>query len=183
MVKNIIFVENSNVSVIRLKKDRLEFLKKDGEVEFPITVDFWDWWKMSLSYIDGDEVDICYVYDKDYDFLSEEFIQNSNILNTEDSSWNLGWIKEYFWKLKPTYFNISIIGLNEQEYNLGGDGSSTKFRKRFYTNLNFKGNEKSDNLNQNDSLADGDATADLIDEDDFSPVAKFFIDMIRRERG
>lgn len=46
MVKNIIFVENSNVSVVRLKKDRLEFLKKDGEIEFPITVDFWDWWKI-----------------------------------------------------------------------------------------------------------------------------------------
>lgn len=137
----------------------------------------------SLSYIDGDDVDICYIYDKDYDFLYEEFIQEVNILNTEESSWNLGWIKEYFWKLKPTYFNISIVGLNEQEYNLGGDGSSSKFRKRFYTNLNFAGAKKTDLLNQDDFLVDNDNSSEPIDEDDFSPVAKFFIDMIRRERG
>lgn len=182
MVKNIIFVENSIVSVVRLKNDRLEFLKKDGEIEIPVTIDFWDWWKKSLSYIDDDEVDICYIYDKDYDFLYEEFVQKMNVLNTEKSSWNLGWVKEYFWKLKPTYFSISIVGLNEQEYNLGGDGSSSKFRKRFYTNLNFNGIEKMENVNHS-QIDEIETSEELIDEDDFSPVAKFFIDMIRRERG
>ena len=183
MIKNIIFVEKSIVSVIRLKKDSLEFLKKDGEIEFPLTVDFWDWWKRSLSYIEGNKVDICYIYDKDYDFLCEEFVQEVNVLNTVESSWNLGWIKEYFWKLKPTYFNISIMGLNEQEYSLGGDGSSTKFRKRFYTNLNFKEEQRSDFDNQGADSLNNYAPSVLIDEDYVSPIAEYFRDMIRRERG
>lgn len=182
MVKNIIFIENSNVSVIRLKKDRLEFLRKDGEVEFPLTVDFWDWWKKSLSYIDRDEVDICYIYDKDYDILHEKFVQEMNILNSEESSWNLHWIKEYFWKLKPTYFSITIVGLSEQEYSLGGDDSTAKFRKKFYTNLDFNRGAQAE-LKNKKTTRDIESSSEQITDEDFSPVAKYFIDMIRRERG
>lgn len=171
------------VSVIRLKNGRLEFLKKDGEWEFPITLDFWDWWKKAISYIDGDSVDICYIYDKDYDFLHEEFVENNNALNTEGSSWNLEYIKSYFWKLKPTYFSISIIGLSEQEYNLGGDGSTSKYRKRFYTNLNFKATEVANIKVGAEEKLNAEVVSKPIDENDFSPVAKFFVDMIRRERG
>jgi hypothetical protein len=177
MIKNLICIENSIISVIRLKSDKLEFLKKDGEVEFPITIDFWDWWKKAISYIEGDSVDMCFVYDKDYDILREDFITQNNILNTEESSWNIKWINSYFWQLKPTYVNVSIIGSENQEFVLGG-GTASKSGKRFYTNLNFSAESKSQK-----KATDGNEGVETIDEDDYSPVAKFFIDMIRRERG
>ena len=57
----------------------MEFIKKDGEVDFPVTVDFWDWWKRAISYVEGkDEADFCFIYDKDYDLLHDEFLENVN---------------------------------------------------------------------------------------------------------
>ena len=96
IIKNLICLENDRASVIRLKDDELNFVKKDGETDFPITIDFWEWWKRVVSYIDGDDVDICFIYDKKYDLLSENNILKKNIVNTNDSKWKVEHIKYYF---------------------------------------------------------------------------------------
>ena len=178
IIKNLICLENNKASVIRLKEDKLEFVKKDGEVDFPITVDFWEWWKNVVSYINGDSVDICFVYDKQYDLLLENDITKNNIINSNNSNWEIEYIKQYFWKLKPTYFNLVIVGPEQQEYALSGDNNVVA--KRFYTNLNFKvPNNVPKPL---ETILVEDSTPKSLDED-YSEFAKFFIDLIRRERG
>jgi len=177
IVKNIICLENNKVSVIRSKANKLEFVKKDGEVDFPVTVDFWDWWKRAVSYIDGDSVDICFVYDKDYDLLHDNGIIAKNILNSEESSWKVEHIKSYFWELKPTYINLLIVGPEEQEYSLGGDKGVTS--RRFYTNLSFKSYAPKKSVSENASSEN----IEPVSEDDYSEFARYFVEMIRRERG
>ena len=99
MVKrNLIVLEKDIVSVIR-HTGKLEYIKKEGEYEFPISVDFWNWWKKALSYLpDEDELDICFVYDKEYDLLSEEFYMNAKKVEKNESIWNVEYIKTFFWK-------------------------------------------------------------------------------------
>ena len=80
--------------------------------------------------------------------------------------------------MKPTYFNLVVVGAEKQEYSLNGDnGASTR---RFYTNLDFS----IDNIkiNNNDNVDKDNGEVPLSD-DDYSIFAKYFIDMIRRERG
>ena len=178
IIKNLICFENDKASVIRLKSDNLEFIKKDGEIEFPITIDFWEWWKRVVSYIEGDYIDICFVYDKNYDLLQENEITRNNIINFENSSWKLEHIKSYFWELKPTYINIVIVGSEEQEYAL--NGGKGVISRRFYTNLNFNVL----NTKKNSSKTDGEeANTSQIAEDEYTEFAKYFVDLIRRERG
>lgn len=174
MVKrNMICLEKGRVSVIRHFGDNIEFIKRDGEVDFPVTVDFWEWWKKALSYLPDDELDICFVYDKEYDLMNNDFYKDALKVNTEDSVWNIKYIKNYFWKLKPTYFNITLIGANSQEITWScGNG-----KKCFYTNINIELNEA------NHANSQGKTDSDEIDEDNISPIAKYFIDLIRKERG
>lgn len=178
IIKNLICLENDKASVIRFKSDKLEFVRKDGEIDFPITIDFWEWWKRVVSYVDGDPVDICFVYDKNYDLLQENDVTTNNIINSEDSSWKIEHIKSYFWELKPTYLSLVIVGLEQQEYVLSGDKGAAS--RRFYTNLNFSiSNSKSkvpEVSVEKDSIPQ-------IAEEDYSEFAKYFIDLIRRERG
>ena len=178
IVKNLICLENDRASVIRFKSDKLEFVRKDGEIDFPITIDFWDWWKKVVSYIEGEPVDICFVYDKNYDLLQENEVIKNNIINSEESSWKVEHIKSYFWELKPTYLNLVIVGPEQQEYPLNGDKGAAS--RRFQTNLNFKV------LNTKSKIPESGLEKDdtsQIQEDDYTEFAKFFVDLIRRERG
>jgi len=182
IVKNLICLENDRASVIRLRSDKLEFVKKDGEIDFPITIDFWEWWKRVVSYIDGEPVDICFVYDKNYDLLQANSIAENNVINTEESSWKVEYIKSYFWQLKPTYINLVIVGAEQQEYALGGDKGAIS--RRFYTNLNFEVSDESNEVEENiENESTETDSIPPIDEGECSDFAKFFIDLIRRERG
>lgn len=172
IICNLICLEKDRVSVIRLKDEKLEYVKKDGEIDFPITIDFWDWWKRVVSYVDEDSVDICFVFDKNYDLLLNNDVVKYNIINTKKSSWRKEYIKSYFWTLKPTYFNLVIVDPKEQEYVLNGDKKA--FSKIFHTNLNFNFGSIKQKLTQ-DSVNE-----DTLEE--YSTFAKYFIDLIRSER-
>lgn len=188
IVKNIICLENDRASVIRLKSDKLEFVKKDGEIDFPITLEFWDWWKKVVSYIDGDAVDICFVYDKKYDLLQDNKILDNNIINSEESVWRIEHIKSYFWELKPTYLHLAIVNPDNQEYILGSAESSNI--RRFSTNLAFKIPKVTI---EEDMECEGMRYEDMeygkmeqvleVQKGEYSKFARFFVDLINRERG
>lgn len=178
IVKNLICLENDKASVIRFMSDKLEFIRKDGEIDFPITIDFWEWWKKVVSYIAGNPVDICFVYDKNYDLLQENDIIENNIINSKESKWKVEHIKSYFWELKPTYLNIVIAGPEHQEYPLNGNKGAAS--RRFHTNLNFAVKKIKSNVPEVDLEND---SAAQIEEDDYTEFAKYFVDLIRRERG
>lgn len=188
IVKNIICLENDRASVIRLKSDKLEFVKKDGEIDFPITLEFWDWWKKVVSYIDGDAVDICFVYDKKYDLLQDNKILNNNIINSEESVWRIEHIKSYFWELKPTYLHLAIGNPDNQEYVLGSAESSNI--RRFSTNLAFKiskvGIEETmecEGMRYEDMECGKMDQVLEVEKGEYSKFARFFVDLINRERG
>lgn len=182
-IRNLICLEDDIVSVIRFRSEELEFVKKDGETEFPVTDDFWTWWKGVVSYIEGDPVDICFVYDKEYALLQENEIIDNNIINTENSVWKINHIKQYFWNLKPTYFSLNIIGLRQQKYSINDSG--TGIPRQFCTNLDFDTNTKSIKSKNKDKeyKAENVSEVKTIDDEEYSDFAKYFIDLIRRERG
>ena len=158
----------------------MAFIKKDGEVDFPVTVDFWDWWKKAVSYIETrDEADFCFIYDKDYDLLHDEFLENINQVSDKDSIWDINYVKNFFWELKPIYFSVCLIDQNGEEYYLNGKKSSNIAQKRFYTNLVFSVKESA-NANGNSESEDDIVP---IDEGNISDVAKYFVDLLRKERG
>lgn len=177
IIKNLICIENNRASVIRLKSDKLEFVKKDGEIDFPVTIDFWDWWKRVASYVNGDAVDICFIYDKPYDLLQVNDITKNNIINSDESSWKFEHIKSYFWELKPIYFNLQIVGLEQQECVISGNKGPAC--RSFYTNLNF--NEQDIKHISSAKKEDGDKSSQIT-EDEYSKFAQYFVDLIRRER-
>lgn len=177
IIKNLICLENDKASVIRFVSDKMEFIRKDGEVDFPITTDFWDWWKKVVSYIDGDPVDICFVYDKNYDLLQGNDIPKNNIINSEESAWKVEHIKSYFWELKPTYINLVIVGSEGQEYPLNKNTDATS--RRFQTNLNFIVPKTKFNTTEMDIEKE---SISQIEDDDYTDFARYFVDLIRRER-
>lgn len=178
MIRNMIYIEKDMISVVRLKGDKIEFVKQDGEIDFPVTTDFWDWWKRAVSYIDNDMVDICIVYDKDYDILQHNILKN-NIVNFENSTWSIEQIKEYFWNIKPTYFNISITGINKQEYIISKKDEMNC--RKFFTNIYIE--EKIELEKKIEENIDTLESKDTINESEYSDFARFFRELIRRERG
>lgn len=181
-IRNLICLDRDRASVIRLKNDEMQFVKKDGEVDFPITVDFWEWWKRVVSYVDGDPVDLCFVYDKNYDLLQENDVIENNILNAQESAWKFEHIKHYFWELKPTYINLMIVGENQQECALDGDKSIAN--RRFYTNLDFKvQNVRTKPSKEVPVEVEEHSEEEPLEEADITPFAKYFRDLIRKERG
>ena len=66
-----------------------------------------------------------------------------------------------------------MIGANSQEITWSGRNG----KKCFYTNINIESN-KSGHVNSQEKI-----DSDEIEEDNISPIAKYFIDLIRKERG
>lgn len=172
MIKNMIFLEKNKASVIRHRGDKLEFIKKDGEVDFPITIDFWEWWKRAVSYVDGDKVDLCLIYDKEYDLLKDPFWENVEKVSKEESIWNEEYIKSFFWELKPICFNVCLVGPNEEEFFLE-DYKKAIQQKRYYTNIAL-------DMKKSGAKGKEDETSDPVS--DISPIAKYFVDLIHSER-
>ena len=178
--RNIIFLENGRASVIRHYGQKIEFIKRDGEIDFPITVDFWDWWKKAVSFIDDDDdADFCFIYDKQYDLLNDTFLLGLKLVDSQDSVWDIKYIKSFFWELKPTYFSVVLFGKAKQEYVLGDNNYDVSMQKRFYTNLNVSNFKHGKKVEINQDVVD----EPTISDEDVSPIAKYFIDLIRKERG
>lgn len=175
--KNIVYLENGKASLIRYRGGNFEFIKKDGEIEFPIeeNFDFWSWWKNAVSYLENqDEADICFIYDKEYDLLYDTFFNDINQVSEQNSFWNLKNIQKFFEDFKQIDAKICLLDKNGTEYFFGESLFRTISVKRFYTNLSFSKNkfQKHDkNSEQKQS-----------EENDFSDIAKYFVDLIKKER-
>ena len=60
------FLYNGEVTVINFEKHgqkKFCYEKREGEKCFPISDDFWDWWKRAAAYINGEPVDFCFLFD------------------------------------------------------------------------------------------------------------------------
>ena len=176
--KNIIFIEKDTISVIRHKGNKIEFIKKDGEVDFEVFEGFWEWWKNAVSYLADDEVDLCFIYYKDYELLHDDFLDIAKNTAPDESIWDINYIKNFFWELKPTYFRVCLVSPSGAETLLGGNKAKEISQKRFYTNMEFVGSNKS--ITEESSQT---KEGEEIKESDISSIAKFFTDLLRKERG
>ena len=82
----IFLLDNGKIMIFHAVEDDFEIIPNLGEECFPIDENFWDWWKETVSYIDGEETDLCFIYDKHYDII-------------EDAP-ESGAKKESFWQIK-----------------------------------------------------------------------------------
>lgn len=182
--KNIIFLENNMVSLIRHKGDKIEFIKKDGETDFEINEGFWTWWKEAVSYLEDDETDFCFIYDRDYSILHDEFLNKVKRVEAKDSLWDINYIRNFFWELRPTYFNVCLIDEESRKVYLSDNKQGAVPAKEFYTNMRFDNVQaaKKDvtGSTENNDVRKG---AEQFDESEISDIAKYFVDLIRKERG
>ncbi len=182
--KNIIFLEKNMVSLIRHKGDKIEFIKKDGETDFEVSDNFWKWWKEAVSYLPDDETDLCFIYDKDYELLHDDFLNEVKKVEFKDSVWNINYIRSFFWELKPTYFNVCLVDRADREIYLSGNEGKSVSVKKFYTNMEFDGASIfSCELKDDGEIQNGNENVEKIDESEISDIAKYFVDLIRKERG
>lgn len=118
-------------------EEDFEIIPKLGEESFPIDEKFWDWWKDTVSYIDGEETDFCFICDKHYDII--ENVPESETENSRESYWRIEKIAQFL-KRRTKLSKIKLITANKDEIPLKlwvGDGSE----KVLYTNMTFPRNK------------------------------------------
>ena len=61
MIKNLFVINQGKIALFRLHDNRLEEIKKEGEIFFDLTDGFWGWWVGGVDYVSGDSIDLCFV--------------------------------------------------------------------------------------------------------------------------
>lgn len=102
--------QNGQAAVFCLRNGKrgLDCLTNKGEERFPIREDFWEWWKEAVSYLEGETVDFCFLYDREYEVLNTEWKM------ADPSVWNEGLVETYFSE-KTDYSDIILIGKDRIE--------------------------------------------------------------------
>lgn len=139
--KYLFFIEENQVMVYcyNEKKGEFKYEKNEGEERFPLSKDFWAWWKEAASFNrNNDSVDFCFICDKICDYINHDF-------NKADKSiWEKSVIQKFF----MTQIKYSHIRLKNEEQIIikSYDKENTMFSDNsiriFYTNL-YKESEKS----------------------------------------
>lgn len=73
--------EEGQVTVVEYSagtREKIRYVTNQGERVFPVSGDFWTWWKNAVSYLEGEPVDFCFLYDRDYEVLRHGFGIASN---------------------------------------------------------------------------------------------------------
>lgn len=61
---NLFLIHESKIAVLKLHNDKLSFIREDGEKFQAITEKFGAWWAKKAGYVTGDELDLCFVWDR-----------------------------------------------------------------------------------------------------------------------
>ncbi len=113
----LILFEKGQVTVADYERKQgkgMAYITREGEKTFPVTDDFWSWWKDAVSYIAGEPVDLCILYDKDPGIL-EHHMETVKV-----SAWNRENVEEYIMAMT----DYSLIGV------VTADGRELMFKKR-----------------------------------------------------
>lgn len=135
----LLFLDNNQVTVVykeRKNGRKLQYITNQGEKKFPLEADFWEWWKSAVSYIDGEAVDFCFLYDKNYPIINHAFQEAS------ESCWNME-IVEDFLREMTEYTTLLLISEDGTEIPLNLDCPmfSDSVPSVFYTNIPLKRKE------------------------------------------
>ena len=69
MIRHLILLQNQKVALFRIHNNKVEPILKEGEKIFALKEDFWEWWQEAAEYMQGDCVDICFVFDKPHPLI------------------------------------------------------------------------------------------------------------------
>ena len=69
MIKNLFVINQGKIALFRLHDNRLEEIKKEGEIFFDLTDGFWGWWVGVVDYVSGDSLDLCFVWNKEQSII------------------------------------------------------------------------------------------------------------------
>lgn len=132
------FAEKDELTILgmKLKGDtefQLEFLKYLGEKTYPIPMNFWEWWKKAVSYTLDDCMDFCFVCDKEYEFMKDEFL--CKVQTPEETSWSPDHLEDFF-QAYTSYYRVELKGQDGDEVELRLQGKeSAGMRGKFFVNL------------------------------------------------
>lgn len=129
MICNLIFIKNEEIAVFRLIGEQIVPLKKDGNIFFKIEEDFWEWWKDTIDYVDGDILDFCFIWDKEAQviFQSPFFVHNP-----VDSGWDTQTILSV----------LSFVDKSGGVYDQYGESAGNPKGNRYQTNIQlYRNNE------------------------------------------
>lgn len=93
----------------RRGKKTIPYITRAGEKTFPVTEDFWQWWQEAVSYIPGEPVDLCLLYDRDCRLPEHDFPA------AEESCWNTENIQEYMTEMTD-YSRLEVVTADGKTY-------------------------------------------------------------------
>ncbi len=204
MTKNyLFFADQGMVTILSMSfKGRrefyMEFLKRLGENTFPIPENFWDWWKKSVSYTIEDTVDFCFIYDEEYPFLKDSFIEQAD--KPEQTIWDMDYLTSFF-KEFSGYSNVCLTTGNGVEVTLSFTGRRTDRKNgTFATNICGEVGETAAAMEPEDSMEtedcveseasgvverprQGEKKVKRLESSKVSDFARYFMDLLEAERN
>ena len=135
----LLFFDREQVMVINYEErdgKKLHYITNQGERQFPFDNDFWAWWKAAVSYIDGEVVDFCFLYDKEYSILNHPFPA------ALESCWNQEILEDFFMEMTE-YSHLSVRTKDNSEIVINNRNLliSNNIPMVFYTNIPLKTRE------------------------------------------
>lgn len=142
------FLYKNTIMVIEYDSQRTEkffYIKNQGEKMFPVTANFWDWWKSAVCYLSSELTDFCFIYDKEYDIIFDDFVKNTE--KPKKSCWTENTVKTFLSTMLE-YTHIVLIDCKENKIKI--DKSNVEFcdntPKTFYTNMEYNGNKSNSDI-------------------------------------
>lgn len=83
MITNLFFVKKGQIAVFALCDGKLTPFLKDDRLFFDIEENFWDWWRVRSQYQNGDEKDLCFVWDEKNPLIFESSFFTPKLHNTQ----------------------------------------------------------------------------------------------------
>lgn len=170
MYQYLFFLNNEKITVIEYDRERekkFKYLSNKGEKTFFITDEFWEWWSNAVSYVEGQSVDFCFIYDKVYDISNDEFVRR--LPKVQESCWTRLAIKNFLTTMLG-YDDIILrdscgheLHVRKSEYR-----HLDSSQKMFYTNMEY--------TQEDMSIAEK-----RIKEGEISPLAEYWRELLLSE--
>lgn len=160
------FLYNGEVTVINFEKHgqkKFCYEKREGEKCFPISDDFWDWWKRAAAYINGEPVDFCFLFDnREYSVLSHDFVQ------AESTCWTRKVVEDFFTGMQD-FSHTSLVSEDGGELRIENTGQmfADNSVTVFYTNISLESSPRT-----------------VVSESgDMTPFARYFRELLEEQNA
>lgn len=116
-ITHLMVLKNQKIALFRIHNNKLDNIKREGEIFFDAKSDFWKWWENEVEYMQGDAVDMAFVWDTPSPLITESAFYEPL---KKDTQWNQEIILEA----------LSLVGLENLQLlheNCGADQKNVLF--------------------------------------------------------